>query len=302
MSPFTPLYFLSGPTASGKTSVAHHLAEKMGLRLLSVDSMMVYRQMDIGTAKPTDEEIAAYHYAGLNLAEPGEDFSTGKWLRTISKELDDRPTLAVGGTGLYFRAVIDGLPPESAASNRLEVLSAENLRAKIKVLDADALNQLADPWNPRRLERALQRLESGNPLPKAWADRAGFPVAVLRRPVEKLNQRIHQRAEKMFQEGLLEETQLLLNQGNLVGTAAQAIGYREAQAILENRLGKEEALEALATRTRRYAKRQRTWFRNQMDSKWVDIESDSTLENITDKVAEIWQDCGPFPFDRNLYV
>lgn len=296
MKPVTPLYLLSGPTASGKTAVAHLLAERMGLRLLSVDSMMVYRGMNIGTAKPSPEEITRYDYCGLDLVSPSEAFSTGEWLRRLSAELDGRPTLAVGGTGLYFRALIDGLSEDSPSAEVLPPMSVLELQARIRQLDPHALDQLADPGNPRRLERALTWLQAGKPLPSAWQKQSTFPPAVLRRPVDELNRRIHQRTEEMFARGLLEETRRLLADGNLSGTAAQAIGYAEAAEVLAGKRSLPEAIEKVATRTRRYAKRQRTWFRNQMNARWVDVENDENPELTADKVAAIWQTTGPFSF------
>ncbi|MEX2607650.1 MAG: tRNA (adenosine(37)-N6)-dimethylallyltransferase MiaA, partial [Kiritimatiellia bacterium] len=270
MSARTPLYLLSGPTASGKTGLAHLLADRLNLRLLSVDSMMVYRGMDIGTAKPTPHEITRYEYAGLNLADPGERFSTGQWLRAVSRDLDERPTLAVGGTGLYFRALIQGLPPKDPVSAADTDLDVESLQARIRERDPGVLGQLADPQNPRRLERALARLKAGQPQPGHWKETANFPIPVLRREVSELNERILQRTRCMFTEGLLEETRRLLETGTLTGTAQQAIGYAEAAAVLRGESTVEQAVEAVATRTRRYAKRQRTWFRNQMDARWLD--------------------------------
>ncbi|WFB35574.1 tRNA (adenosine(37)-N6)-dimethylallyltransferase MiaA [Kiritimatiellota bacterium B12222] len=298
MSTVTPLYFLSGPTASGKTTVAHHLAERLNLRLLSVDSMMVYRGMDIGTAKPTAEEISRYDYAGVNLIDAGTPFSTGKWLRAICEQLDERPTLAVGGTGLYYRALIDGLTPESTRDQKHRSRSVEELQKEIRQRNPEVLQQLADPENQRRLERALAWLESGQTPPRMWAERAGFPLPVLRRPTEILNERIEQRIRVMFQTGLLKETQTLLNAGALTGTAAQAIGYQEAQAVIHQTCTLEQAITQLATRTRRYAKRQRTWFRNQMDARWVDVENEHSTELIADKVAGLWEDTGPFLFEH----
>lgn len=298
----TPLYLLSGPTASGKTGLAHLLADRLNLRLLSVDSMMVYRGMDIGTAKPTPDEITRYDYAGLNLADPGDRFSTGHWLRAVSRELDDRPTLAVGGTGLYFRALIQGLSPEDPEPVSESDLDADSLRARIRERDPDMLDQLADPHNPRRLERALARLEAGQPLPDHWKETASFPIPVLRREVSELNARILQRARQMFAEGLLEETDRLLEDGTLNGTAGQAIGYAEAASVLRGGATVEQAVEAVATRTRRYAKRQRTWFRNQMDARWLDITDQDDPQLIADRLAAIWQDAGPFFFDRGAHV
>lgn len=302
MSLCTPLFLLSGPTASGKTAVAHLLADRLNLRLLSVDSMMVYQGMNIGTAKPSPEEIAHYDYCGLNLADPGEDFSAGKWIRRVASALDDRPTLAVGGTGLYFRALIDGLAAEEPSAPPPESASVAELQALILAIDPQALQKLADPENPRRLSRALAWLQSGSPLPGSWQKCSAFPIPVLRRPTETLNSRIHQRTVDMFHQGLIAECETLLNAGRLTGTAAQAIGYAEAQAVLEGHLDLPGAIEKVATRTRRYAKRQRTWFRNQMASRWVEVENDDNIVLIADKIMGIWQDTSPYPFDRRAYV
>ena len=295
----TPLYFLSGPTASGKTALAHALADRMGLRLCSADSMMVYRHMNIGTAKPTPDEIAQYDYAGLDLVEPGVQYSTGAWLQDIRQQLDDRPTLVVGGTGLYFRALIHGLPEEDATATDTDENPAI-LREQIRAINPEALSKIADPENPRRLERALAWLKAGKPLPEQWRDQSDFPLPVLSVPVQELNQRIHARAADMFAHGLPEEARGLRERlGALTGTCAQAIGYREAFSVLDGDLTVSEAVEAVARRTRRYAKRQRTWFRNQMDARWVNRVEDRSAEAVLREIEKIWNKTGPFPFDRS---
>ena len=120
---------------------------------------------------------------------------------------------------------------------------------------------------------------------------------MLRRDRDLLNHRIHRRAADMFEQGLLEETRDLIQDDALQGTAAQAIGYKEAAAVLSGDLEVPEAVEAVATRTRRYAKRQRTWFRNQMDARWIDVADGDTPETIADRVAAVWEKTGPFRFD-----
>lgn len=297
---FTPLFCLSGPTASGKTDLAHRAAELMGGRLLSVDSMMVYRGMDIGTAKPTEEERGRYDYAGLDLVEPTEPFSTGAWLRAVRDQLDDRPTFAVGGTGLYFRALLEGLTPEVDLPEVDPGLSVAELQAEIRERDAGVLDQLADPENPRRLARALQWLRAGQSLPNHWKSaghKAQLPV--LQWPVAALNARIALRAEAMFAQGVLEEARGLRDRyAVLPGTAAQAIGYREAFAVLDGACTQVEAVEAVTVRTRRYAKRQRTWFRNQIQP--VPVEGDR--KEVLDELLQVWQDLGPFWLNRNTML
>jgi len=289
---WTPLYCLSGPTASGKSDLAHRAAERLGGRLLSADSMMVYRGMDIGTAKPSPEERARFEYAGLDLVHPEDVFSTGAWLRAVRDQLDDRPTFVVGGTGLYFRALLEGLTPETDLPEVADDVPAEVLRAEIQALDPAALAQLADPENPRRLARALQWLRAGKPLPDHWKPlEQRVQIPVLEWPVEVLNARIRLRAEAMFSLGLLEEARGLKERyADLPGTAAQAIGYREAFAVLDGTCSVEEAVEAVTVRTRRYAKRQRTWFRNQMRAVGVD----GGRKDVLDETMRVWQELGPY--------
>lgn len=286
----TPLYFLSGPTASGKTAIAHLLADRMGLRLLSVDSMMVYREMNIGTAKPTEQEIEHYDYAGLNLVDPGDAFSVGDWIRAVRGQLDGRPTLAVGGTGLYFRALISGLEEDNVETPADLPEDVSGLQARLRQADPEALSHLADPENPRRLARAIAWREAGKPLPMEEPSKT-ITIPVLRRSSEELADRIHTRARLMFEQGLLEETRGLLERGVLTGTAAQAIGYTEASDCLQGNLSREEAVEKTATRTRQYAKRQRTWFRNQMKAEWIDTD-----DTAPERIQAVWEEQGPFLF------
>jgi tRNA dimethylallyltransferase len=264
----------------------------MGLRLLSVDSMMVYRDMNIGTAKPTEAEILAYDYAGLNLTEPGSPFSVGDWIRSIRIQLDGRPTLAVGGTGLYYRALISGLQEEDVPTPEDLPEGVAGLQARLNRVDPQALAQLSDPENPRRLARAIAWREAGKPLPME-APSKEYAIPVLARATEDLASRIHQRAEIMFEQGLLVETRALLDRGVLTGTAAQAIGYAEATACLCGEMTQEEAVEQVTVRTRRYAKRQRTWFRNQMQAAWVDANGTEAL----DAIQRIWERTGPLEFE-----
>lgn len=291
----TPLYFLTGPTASGKTDLAHRLADRLGLRLLSADSMMVYRGMDIGTAKPTPSEIREYDYAGLNLTDPGTRFSAGDWLRAVRRTLDERPTLMVGGTGLYYNVLIRGLSPEEDLPEVDDGRPVPDLQAEIRSLDPSVLQRLSDPENPRRLARALAWLRAGKPLPDQWTQtREELRIPVLVRPVDQLDARIRLRAEAMFADGLLDEAAALREHfGEGLGTAAQAIGYREAFAVLDGALPLGEAIAAVSLRTRKYAKRQRTWFRNQMRA--VPVEADR--DDAVDFIEKVWQEQGPFCFN-----
>jgi tRNA dimethylallyltransferase len=296
---YTPLYCLSGPTASGKSDLVHKAVERLGGRVLSADSMMVYRGMDIGTAKPSRAERMTFDYAGLDLTGPDVRFSTGDWLRAVQTQLDDRPTFVVGGTGLYFRALLEGLTPEEDLPQVDPDLSAAELRERIQALDATALDRLADPENPRRLARALQWLLAGKPFPNNWRTASAPPrIPVLQWPVDALNRRIALRAEQMFSSGLLEEAAALKTRyETLPGTAAQAIGYREAFEVLEGSSTVSGAVEKVTVRTRRYAKRQRTWFRNQMNA----VPLDGTRTDVLDELLRVWVEIGPFWFNQTQF-
>lgn len=290
----TPLYFLSGPTASGKTELAHQLAARNGWRLLSADAMMVYRGMNVGTAKPTAAEIEAFDYAGVDLVDPDQPFSVGDWLRAVSGQLDERPTLVVGGTGLYFRALLEGLAPAADLPEVDDTRPLSELQAELQALDPAALGQLADPENPRRVARAIAWLRAGQPLPRHWRQgHARHPVPVLRWPTPLLDERIHCRTRQLFAGGLLEEAEGLLNRySGISKTARQAIGYSEAFEVVGGRMTLEAAVAAVALRTRQYAKRQRTWFRNQLSAVWVDLP----WEDAADFLQKVWQERPPFTF------
>jgi tRNA dimethylallyltransferase len=297
---WTPLFFLTGPTASGKTGLAHRIAGQTGWRILSADSMMVYRGMDIGTAKPSPEERRRHDYLGLDLVDPGQLFSTGAWLRAVRERMDDRPLIVTGGTGLYFRALSGGLapePPQTMEEGRgLERMSVPELQEHLRSLGADALECLADPGNPRRLIRAIQWLEAGRQPPSHWQPaRESVPVPVLNLPVPDLDAGIHRRAGQMFEAGLLQEAETLrARHGGALGTASQAIGYAEAFQVLDEYMSPAEAVDAVALRTRRYAKRQRTWFRNQMRAIWIDPRDPHAMNHV----MRCWQEHGPVWFSR----
>lgn len=294
----TPLFFLGGPTASGKTDLAHLLADRHGFSLLSLDSMMVYQGMDIGTAKPTQIEIKRHNYAGLDLVPPERRFSTGDWLDAVRGQLDDQPRIAVGGTGLYLMALVRGLASGAPVPASEKGVDARALRDEILTRDPGVLERMEDPWNPRRLARALDFLRAGKPLPDEWDCMPKPVLPVLDMPVAELDARIRGRAAGMLEGGLLEEAERLRKQhGNIPGTAAQAIGYREAYAVLEGTLSPDAAVTAITLRTRRYAKRQRTWFRNQIEPKWVEVGRGEP-EAWARAVEKVWAETGPFYFNR----
>ena len=318
--PAPRVFLLAGPTACGKTAVAHELARRHGLELLSADSMLVYRGMDIGTAKPSPAERAGLVYYGLDLVSPAESCSAGIYLRAAEEALrsaaaHNRGLLVVGGTGLYFDLLLHGLdgadqggvPPEIRA--RYQALLASGglaaLHAEAERRRPGVLARLADPENPRRVQRVLERLDLGqDPVPHRDAETASgllprgprpapFPVLSIDPPL--LARRIEERIEAMFDQGLLDEVRALLSAyPKWSPTATAAIGYAEARAVLDGSLTLPAAKERIAARTRQLAKRQRTWFRHRADALWLDGPlSSSDIPRVADAVEKAWRSESP---------
>ncbi len=301
------LKVLVGPTASGKSAVAQLIAEQSGAAVLSADSMLVYRGMDIGTAKPGRQERARVDYLGIDLADPSEPFSVWAYREAVAAQLAGLPpeqdVLVAGGSGLYVKALTMGLAaagPEPASRARWEALfsdqGVEGLQQALQQRDAAALAGLSDPLNPRRLIRALERHAAGGETTKdsSWCGAAAGPVlAGLWMDPALLNKRIEQRVETMYAAGLLDEvTGLLADPRGLSATARQAIGYAEAIAVIEGRSSREEAMVVTAARTRRLAKRQRTWFRHQAQVEWIEVRPGEPLISVADRVRAVWRQHG----------
>lgn len=301
-----PLHVLIGPTACGKSAVAQYIAERRGAAVLSADAMLIYRGMDIGTAKPSQAERGSVPYLGVDLAWPDEVFGVWQYRQAVVSQLAALPPaqeiIAVGGSGLYVKALINGLDeagPGPVDRERWAALFAaqgvEGLQEALRERDPDALAALADARNPRRLIRALERLGGALPSPSGarkadGRERADMPVlaGLWIEPV-LLNARIACRVEEMYAAGLLDEVAGLLASGRALSpTARQAIGYAEAIDVLEGRCRREAAMERTVTRTRQLAKRQRTWFRHQARVEWVDVKDGDPVDSIAERVQELW--------------
>ena len=297
---------LVGPTASGKSAVAQFLAQQTPPRpIISADSMAIYRGMDIGTAKPTAAERAAVPSFGFDLAPPDQPFSAGNYLAAIRAAIPaitaaQATPIVVGGTGLYVKALTLGLDPppsnpelRAQAENILQTHGLPALQAATRALNPAEYAKLRDPENPRRVIRAYELLAAGHPLPRPSA-RPRPPMPGLLLPPDDLHARIARRARQMFAHGLVEEVRRLRQtHPALSPTARHAIGYEEAAAVLDGRLTEETAIRQVTTRTRQYAKRQMTWFRNQADVRWVEVTPRDDTERLANKVRQIWSALGP---------
>ena len=303
-------YFLVGPTAVGKSSIAQQLAERHQFDIISADSMLIYKGMDIGTAKPTVSERSRVKYWCVDLATATEPFSAWTYVKAAHKALDEltdrsRRAIVVGGTGLYVKSLTDGIQASPAPGPEFraywsQVLREHGVSALQKALrekDPKAYDALQDKQNGRRLIRALEIAETGTgPAERNWRDQASSPPIVgLSLAPPRLRDKIEERVKRMYDNGLLDEVRGLLAEGFDVGsTAGQAIGYAEAIAFLNKRCSLEEAMAKTIVRTRQLAKRQMTWFRRQANVQWVNADNKSDSE-IADLVMAEWQRIGPTP-------
>jgi len=290
--------FLVGTTASGKSAVAQFIAERAGRTVVSADSMNIYRGMDIGTAKPNAEERKRVPYAGIDLSDPTESFNVASYLAAVAPVLkSDQKPIVAGGTGLYVKCLTEGLDdvvPENAALRaELEALEFHALEKRAREEASDLYQSLTedDQQNPRRLIRILERK---TPTERRWNTKPRPQLAGLYVEREALLERIERRIDKMYAEGLLDEARTLAPQ-QLSQTALQAIGYAEAFSVLRGECSVEEAKEKTMIRTRQLAKRQMTWFRNQLNVEWINTAEYPNTEQLAEAVLNVWNKNGPTP-------
>ncbi len=291
-----PVLALVGPTAAGKTELALAVAERLGAEVVSADAMLVYRGMDIGTAKPTPEERGRVPHHLVDLVDPGEEFSVARFQPLARAAIAEvlgrgRVPLLVGGSGLYFQAVVDEFvfpPTDPALRARLETEAAEvglpELYRRLAEADPPAAAKI-QPGNLRRTVRALEVMElTGRPFSSfrvamdAPVSRYRLTVLGLDPGTELLRARVAERVEAMAEAGLVEEVRRLAGQP-LSRTARQALGYKELLDAMEQGTPVSEALEAVVRRTRAYARRQLAWFRRDPRVRW------STLPPGPERVA-----------------
>ena len=278
-----------GPTASGKSALAVEAARRLGgIELLSVDSMQVYRGMDVGTAKPGAMERAVVPHHLLDVADPSEDFSVSRFQRAAAEALRGierrgHRALLVGGTGLYLQAVVDRLAvpgrwPALRAELESEATGADGaarLHRRLAEVDPAAASRI-EPGNARRTVRALEvTLGSGRPFSSYGPGLGAFPPTPFRMvgvwlPRAVLAARIGQRYRQQVEDGFVEEVRALASRpGGLSRTARQALGYRELLGHVAGETTLAEALAAAARRTREFARRQRAWFRRDPRITWI---------------------------------
>ena len=306
-APVTDCWYLTGPTAAGKSAVALALAEKLDAEVISLDSMAIYRGMDIGTAKPSsgDRQVVPHHM--LDIVEPTIEFSLAEYVERAHATIAEirgrgRDVLFVGGTPLYLKSMLRGIyigPPadwefRNAIDAEVVEVGLEPLHARLAQVDPLSAEKL-HPNDKRRIIRALEvyRL-TGQPISHLQtqfedAEPADdCKVFVLGWPRVVLHARIEQRIDDMFERGLVDEVQQLLKQhGELSRTAMQAVGYREVIEMLEHDSDLDETIELVKSRTRQFARRQETWFRSLEECRRVELgREEFDAEGIADQILE----------------
>ena len=306
LSPF----LLAGPTAVGKSEVALLLAEKTSGEIVSVDSMQVYRGLDIGTAKPSPADRLRVPHHLIDAVDLDEPFDAAKFVilaRRAVMEIQSRGRVPIlcGGTGLYFKAFREGLGEAPPADTRLRAeLEATPLPELLRELAAGdpAGYETIDRQNPRRVVRAVEviRLTSKpfSELKARWGERPLEPITNkaeggrqkvegfgLSRQPEDLRRRIDARVDEMFRRGLVAETEQLLKRGLPENkTAMQALGYRQVVGHLRGERNLPETIELVKIRTRQFAKRQMTWFRRQMNLEWIEVGPADPPKSVAEKI------------------
>lgn len=299
-----------GPTATGKSDLAVKLCKKFGGEVVSCDSMQIYKRMDIGTAKPTAREMDSVKHHLIDIFEPGTEYSVSDYVSDASRvceELNKRGVLPVfcGGTGLYISSFVSGLlfndfTNDATVRERIEMqaqeLGIEALHNKLSEIDPEAAENIA-PNNVKRVIRAIEVYETTGVTISEWNRRTKLSakkrdcliIGLDYENRDTLYGRIDMRVDKMLEAGLLEETRSLLEDGVMqTKTASQAIAYKELVPYLRGEDSLENCVEALKRNSRRYAKRQLTWFRRNGDIKWIykDDKSDDEVFRIASLLVE----------------
>jgi len=295
-----PPLFLAGPTAVGKSEIALLLAEKIGGEIISVDSMQVYQRLDIGTAKPSPAERARVPHHLIDVVNLVESFDAAQFVRLATAAVADiqsrgRVPIFCGGTGLYFKAFLEGLgdtpPADQQLRAELETTPLPELLHELAERDPVTFGKI-DQKNSRRVIRAIEVIRLTNRPYSAqrsnWTHATRKPppgLFAFSRSSEDLHHRINSRIDTMFARGLVEETRHLLNHGLAQNkTAMQALGYRQVVEHLHGERGLPETIELVKIKTRQFAKRQMTWFKRQLNLEWIKLESGENLSQIAENI------------------
>lgn len=295
-----------GPTGSGKTKLSLFLAAQLKTEIISADSRQIYQLLDIGTAKPTESELNSCKHHFINLILPDEDYNVSRFEADAMKviqtlHINNQIPIVVGGSGLYVKALIDGIfntvDTDEDYRTYLKELMDEKGKEYIYNLLMEKDETSAKKMLPQNWKRVIRCLEvlylTGEPIWKHQLDyirqsELEFIQFGLNWKREKLYNRINNRVDKMIEDGLVDEVNSLLKLGYSKNiNSLNTVGYKEIISYLDNEIILERAIELIKRNTRHYAKRQLTWFRKDARIKWLNIESESDLNNFTDEIIKL---------------
>ena len=298
---------LRGPTASGKTDLAISLIKELPLEIVSVDSVMVYRGLDIGSAKPNQQILDQYPHHLINISDPDNNYSLGKFFKDVNKAIqiiteNKKIPILVGGTMMYFNILTKGLSNLPSSDNEIrkkiehqaEVMGWPELHKKLSEVDPISAAKIK-PNDKQRIQRALEVIElTGKPLSEFFKDQQNtedynfFNISLFAINRDHLYQRINSRFSEMLNDGLVDEVKGLLKSTNLRSSnnSMKSIGYREIWAFLDNKLSLKEAEQNATMATRRLAKRQITWLRSLKDHNSYDILEKNLIQKIQDLICQ----------------
>jgi len=285
------LLIITGPTASGKSTFALNLAQRLNGEIVSADSMQIYRDCNIATAKPTPQEQQLIPHHLIDIIDPTIHFSAAAWAEAANEAIAQihargKMPIIVGGTGFYLRALLEPqtlaqVPPNPALRAELEQLETQVLWKKLKEVDAAAANRL-QPENTKRVIRAIE-VALGEKVLLPEVPPIQYQAYGLEWPRKILYERINARVDQMLQMGFMEELQNLVNRYGRDAAALDGIGYKEMLPVLDDPSLAEQQIEIWKRATRRYAKRQMTWFRHQLKTTWLNPQH-QTLEEMAEYV------------------
>ncbi len=300
-----PVIVIVGPTASGKTKLSIELARRINGEIISADSMQIYKYMDIGTAKPDIEEMAGIRHYLIDEVEPGEDFSVARYRELALKYISEvvakgKHPIIAGGTGLYVNSLVYNINFSETISDweLRETLKKEAeekgngfLHEKLKQIDPEAAEKIHEN-DIKRVIRAIEVFEHTNKpisyhreMSRQEPPPHRYLTFGLRMDRQKLYERIEKRVDLMFEKGLVDEVEKLAEKGfNRKTTAMQGLGYKEVFAYLSGEATLEETKDILKRDTRRYAKRQITWFKRLENAQWLDINEDTSMAELAKNI------------------
>jgi tRNA dimethylallyltransferase len=292
-----------GPTASGKTKLAIEIAQFLNTEIISADSRQIYRELTIGTAKPSSDELRKIKHHFINNVSLIEKYDVGKFVKEAKEIINhlhsmDKIPIIVGGSGLYINSLLYGIFEGPSADEEIRIQLEKELREegiesllkKLKEVDPETHNKI-DKKNPRRIIRALEVYYlTGQPISQLQKEKHHKPdfdnlIFGLQWDRKKLYERINQRVDEMIKVGLVDEVKEIVNKfGEDVNVVLQTVGYREVIDYLKGKTTYNEMIELIKRNTRRYAKRQLTWFRKDKNIQWMEIQSEEDLNKIARQI------------------